>query len=102
MSDITVLSIDMLISDPAIRGGRPIIAGTTLRVQDIAAGHWYKGYSIDDLVTHYRHVNRAQIHAALSYYFAHQGEIDAQLEADAAFAEQAKESGLGQRHPPVT
>jgi uncharacterized protein (DUF433 family) len=101
MSDVTVLSIDTIVSNPKIRSGRPIIAGTTLRVQDIVAGYLYKGYSADDLVMHYPQISLAQVHAALAYYYAHKDEIDAQLEADAEFARKAKEEGLGQRHPPV-
>ena len=101
MSDVTVLSIDMIVSNPKIRSGRPIIAGTTLRVQDIVAGYLYKGYSVDDLVKHYPQINHAQAHAALAYYYAHKDEIDAQLEEDAEFARKAKDEGLGQRHPPV-
>lgn len=101
MSDITVLSIDTIVSDPKIRNGRPIIAGTTMRVQDIAIGYVHKGYSVDDLLTHYPHLNRAQVHAALAYYYAHKDEIDAQIEDDDQFYQQAKAQGLGQRHPPV-
>ncbi len=101
MSDITVLAINLIVSDPKIRGGRPIIAGTGLRVQDIVAGYIYKGYSVDDLVMHYPQINHAQIHAALAYYYAHQDEINAQVAADEGFAQQAKEQGLGQRHSPV-
>lgn len=101
MSDFTVLSIDTIVSNPKIRGGRPIIAGTTMRVQDIAIGLLYKGYSVDDLLTHYPNLNHAQVHAALAYYYAHQDEIDQQIKADDEFARQAKEQGLGQRHPPV-
>lgn len=100
MSDVTVLSIDMIVSDPKIRGGRPIIAGTTLRVQDIAIGGVHKGYSVDELVIHYPHINHAQVHAALAYYYAHKDQIDVQIEADKQFYEQAKAQGLGQRHPP--
>ncbi len=101
MSDVTVLAIDLIVSDPKIRGGRPIIAGTGLRVQDIVAGYIYKQYSVDDLVMHYPHVNHAQIHAALAYYYDHKDEIDAQIEADNQFYDDAKAPGLGQRHPPV-
>jgi uncharacterized protein (DUF433 family) len=101
MSDFTVLSIDTIVSNPKIRGGRPIIAGTTMRVQDIAIGVHFKGYSVDELLIHYPHLNHAQVHAALAYYYAHQAEIDQQIEADDEFARQAKEQGLGQRHPPV-
>lgn len=101
MSDVTVLAIDLIVSDPKIRSGRPIIAGTGLRVQDIVVGYIYKNYSVDDLVKHYPQINHAQIHAALAYYYAHQDEIDLQLAADEEFAQQAKEQGLGQRHPKV-
>lgn len=101
MSDVTVLSIDMIVSNPKVRSGRPIIAGTTLRVQDIVSGYLYKGYSVDDLVTHYPQLNRAQVHAALAYYYGHKNEIDDQIAEDEEYARQAKEQGLGQRHPPV-
>ena len=101
MSDVTVLSIDMIVSNPGIRSGRPIIAGTRMAVQDIAIGFTVKGYTVDDLLTHYPHLNRAQVHAALAYYYDHQAEIDAQIEADDEFARTAKAQGLGQRHPPV-
>jgi uncharacterized protein (DUF433 family) len=101
MSDVTVLSIDMIVSDPGIRGGRPIIAGTSLRVQDVAAGHLYRGYSVDHLVAQYPQINHAQVHAALAYYYAHRDEIDGQMAADMEFARQAKAESLGQRHPPL-
>ena len=101
MSDITVLSIDMIVSNPEIRDGRPIVVGTTLRVQDIVAGYLYKNYSVDDLVKHYPQINHAQVHAALAYYYAHKDEIAAQLEEDAEFARQAKAEGRGQRHSPL-
>lgn len=101
MGDVTVLSIDLIVSNPKIRSGRPIIAGTTMRVQDIAIGFVHKGYSVDDLLSHYPHLNQAQIHAALAYYFAHQSEIDQQIEADEQFYDQAKAQRLGQRHSPL-
>lgn len=39
---VTVLSIDAMVSDPAIRGSRPIIAGTGVRVMDIVVSHLYR------------------------------------------------------------
>jgi uncharacterized protein (DUF433 family) len=97
----TVLSIDMIVSDPKIRSGRPIIGGTTMRVQDIAIAHIYQGYTPEEIVRHYPTVNLAQVHAALAYYYTHKDEIDQQIDADGKFAREAKEKGLGQRHPPV-
>ena len=101
MADVTVLAINLIESNPKIRNGRPIIAGTTLRVQDIAAAHTYQRYTPEEIVQHYPTVNLAQVHAALAYYYAHQDEIDRQIEEDEKFAREAKEKGLGQRHPPV-
>ncbi|MBX3066547.1 MAG: DUF433 domain-containing protein [Anaerolineae bacterium] len=101
MSKVTVLPIDAIVSDPAIRSGRPIIAGTTLRVQDVAVAYLSKGYTLEELLRQYPRLTLTKIHAALAYYYAHQSEIDAQIEADIQFFEEAKEQGIGQRHPPV-
>lgn len=100
MSDVTVLSIDMIVSNPKIRGGRPIIAGTTLRVQDVAAHHIYRKYTPEELAYQLQ-ISLAQVHAALAYYYGHKDEIDQQIEEDDRFIRDAKEKGLGQRHPPV-
>ncbi|MFP4322891.1 MAG: DUF433 domain-containing protein [Anaerolineales bacterium] len=100
MSDRTILSIDTIVSDPKIRNGRPIIAGTTLRVQDVAAHHRFHGYTPQELAYQLQ-ISLAQVHAALAYYYDHQAEIDAQIEANDERIRQAKEQGLGQRHPPV-
>jgi uncharacterized protein (DUF433 family) len=100
MSDVTVLSIDTIISNPKVRGGRPIIAGTTLRVQDVAAHHIYRKYDPEELA-HQLQISLAQVHAALAYYYEHKDEIDAQIEEDDRLIREAKEKGLGQRHPPL-
>jgi uncharacterized protein (DUF433 family) len=50
---VTVLSIDAIVSDPAIRGGRPIIAGTGVRVMDIIASHLYRKFSPEELAVQY-------------------------------------------------
>lgn len=101
MSNVTVLSIDTIVSDPGIRGGRPIIAGTTLRVQDVAAHHIFHHYTPDELA-HQLQISLAQVHAALAYYYAHRDEIDAQIREDDRLIQEAKDKGLGQRHPPVS
>ncbi len=98
MSDFTVLSINTIVSDPKIRGGRPIISGTTLMVQDVAAHHIYRGYTPDELAQQLQ-ISLAQVHAALAYYYAHKREMDAQIEENDRLIREAKESGFGQRHP---
>lgn len=101
MSEITLLPINIIISDPAVRGGRPIIAGTTLRVQDVVVAHILKGYSLEEVLRQYPTLSLAQIHAALAFYYEHQSELDAQIDADAQTFKEAKEKGIGQRHSPI-
>jgi uncharacterized protein (DUF433 family) len=100
MNDITILSIDTIVSNPNIRSGKPIIAGTTLRVQDVAAHHRYRKYTPEELAEQLQ-ISLAQVHAALAYYYEHKAEIDAQIEEDDRLIQEAKEKGFGQRHPPV-
>ena len=72
--------------DPAIRAGRPKIAGTGVMVMRIAG--WCKmGLSPQEIASQYGHLSLAQVHAALAYYHANPDEIEADLGEEAAFAE---------------
>src|ERR1700674_2658569 len=72
--------------DPAIRSGRPKIAGTGVTVMRVAA--WYKmGLTPEEIATQYCHLSLAQVHAALAYYHANPEEIEADLAEERAFAE---------------
>jgi uncharacterized protein (DUF433 family) len=72
--------------DPAIRAGRPKIAGTGVTVMRVAA--WYKmGLTPEEIATQYGHLNLAQVHAALAYDHANAEEIKADLAQEEAFAE---------------
>jgi len=84
---IGAIEIGSLIDrDPAIRSGRPKIAGTGVTVMRVAA--WYKmGLTPEEIMTQYGHLSLAQVHAALSYYHANPGEIEADLAEEEAFAD---------------
>jgi uncharacterized protein (DUF433 family) len=82
----TVLSIDTIVSDPRIRGGRPVIAGTGIRVMDIVAGHIYHDYTPEEIAVNYK-LDVGQVYAALAYYYMHKAEIDTDLRASAERAE---------------
>ena len=82
----TVHSIDTIVSDPAVRGGQPVIAGTSIRVSDLVASHVYRELSADDLATNFN-LDLGQVYAALAYYFQHKAAVDAQMRADAAEAD---------------
>ena len=78
----SIVEIGTLIDrDPAIRGGRPKIAGTGLTVRRIIG--WYKvGMMPEDIAVEYPHLTLAQVHAALAYYYANRAEIEDDIAQD--------------------
>jgi uncharacterized protein (DUF433 family) len=86
MMAATVLHISEIVSDPKIRGGRPIIAGTTLRVSDVAAHYVYGGFTAEDMSVGFQ-LTLGQVHAALAYYHLNKPEIDAEIRANNEEAE---------------
>jgi uncharacterized protein (DUF433 family) len=84
---ITVHSIETIVSDPQVRGGQPIIAGTNLRVSDLIASHLYRGLAPEELAVNFK-LSLGQVYAALAYYYQHKAEMDMQMREDTAKAEQ--------------
>jgi uncharacterized protein (DUF433 family) len=56
----------LIIADPEILGGKPVIAGTRVSVQLILE-KLRDGWSIQDLLEDYPHLTREQIIAAIAY-----------------------------------
>ena len=83
------LNIDigtLIVRTPEIRGGRPRIAGTGVTVRRIAG--WYTlGLSPEEIAERIGHLSPAQVYAALAYYHANRGEIDADMAAETAEAD---------------
>ena len=70
-------------SSEDIGNGKPIISGTRTRVSNIIA--YYKlGLSPEELAREFPHLNLAQIHDALSYYYENQQAIDRKIDEDSA------------------
>lgn len=84
---VRVHSIDSVISDPAIRNGQPILAGTQIRIIDLVASHLYRGHSPDELAVNYN-LDLGQVYAALAYYYQHKQEIDGLIREAGERAEQ--------------
>jgi len=83
----TAVEIGTLIDrDPRVRGGRPKIAGTGVTVMRIV-GRYKRGQTPEEIALGYGHISLAQVHAALAYYHANRMEIEADLEAEDAFAD---------------
>jgi uncharacterized protein (DUF433 family) len=59
-------------------GGKPRIAGTRIRVQDIVL-LTEQGNSADEIVSGYPHLTLSNVHAALAYYHDNQEMIDKQI-----------------------
>ena len=72
--------------DPEVCGGRACIDGTRIRVVDIAYLQ-REGYTPERMLETYPSLNLAQIHAALSYYYENQQEIEHALQEDRAVAD---------------
>jgi uncharacterized protein (DUF433 family) len=64
---------------PGISGGEPLIRGTRITVQRIVE-MTRAGESVEGILEAYPHLTPAQVHAALSYYYDHQAEIDQLIE----------------------
>jgi hypothetical protein len=55
-----------------------------IRVAQIVMDYLAHGWSPDELVRHYPHLTLAEAHAAMTYYYDHQDEIDAEIRTELA------------------
>jgi uncharacterized protein (DUF433 family) len=58
----------------------PIIAGTTMKVIELAQAHIAHGWSPEELYFQFPHLTLGKIHSALAYYWDHQAELDKDIE----------------------
>jgi uncharacterized protein (DUF433 family) len=79
---------------PDTCGGKPRIAGSRIRVQDVVVWHERMGLSADEIVSRYAQLSLSDVYAALAYYHDHRTEIDADMARGRALAEE-----LQQLHP---
>lgn len=77
-----------IVKTPETCGGRARIAGHRVRVQDIVIWYEHQGMTPDEIVSQIPSVTLADVHGALAYYFDHVEEIQEELRADQAFAEE--------------
>ncbi len=63
----------------------------------IVRDHLDCGLSPDEIVRQYRYLKRAEVYAALAYYFDHQKEVDREIEEENRLIEEAN----NQKQPPV-
>jgi uncharacterized protein (DUF433 family) len=94
---VTPLTPDAkIVSDPGIRHGEPILAGTATPVRALAE-LWNQGMSPEEMSLHLPHLKLQQILAGLHYYVRHRQEIDALIAAN-----RIPEEWSGKRFDPAT
>jgi len=76
--------------EPDRCGGKPHIAGHRIKVQHVAAWHERLGKTPDEIVAEHSELTLADVHAALTYYYDHREQIDAELRADEEFVADMK------------
>ena len=69
-------------------GPKARIAGHRIRVQDVVIWHEKLGMSPDEIVQEYPQLTRADVYAALAYYWDHREELERRMAADEAFVEE--------------
>lgn len=77
---------------PGVCGGRTCIAGHRVRVLDIVIWHEHQGLTADEIVSQIPSITLAEVHAALAYYFDHREEIQEEIRAERAEAEEFRQN----------
>ena len=90
----TVLSINLIVSNPNVRSGRPCISGTGFRVTDVVIAERFHHMTPDEIATGYD-VPLAGVHAAFAYYYEHRQQIDDDIRQQIAKGRAAQEKNLG-------
>lgn len=98
--ETTTHSIDLIVSNPSVRDGRPTLKGRTLTVEDIVIVMIYH-QQMPDGIAEWFDISLAEVHAALAYYYQNKANIDANMEERAELIEGFKEQRLGSRHKPL-
>jgi uncharacterized protein (DUF433 family) len=79
MASVDQEHIEKLTGEPARLSRLPRI-----RVAQIVMDYLAHGWSPDEICQHYPHLTPAEVHAAMTYYYDHQAEIDAEIQAELA------------------
>ena len=72
---------------PGVCGGKACIAGTRIRVMDIALMHEYSGMTADEIVFHLPTISLSDVHMALAYYYDNIEEIRQDIRQNDEMAE---------------
>lgn len=91
-----IQSIDLITKNLKVRGGKPCVAGTGLRVTDLVIAHLFHKRSPEEITSDYE-ISLAQVYAALAYYYQHKDELDEDIRRQILTARTAKEKLIGDK-----
>ncbi len=74
---VTQLFEGLIVKNPQLRGGRPLLAGTGITVRTIV-GHYKLGLTAEDVAAELE-LDLALVYAALAYYHQHRDEIETDI-----------------------
>jgi uncharacterized protein (DUF433 family) len=89
----TIESINLIYRNPDVRGGRPCIVGTDLRVLDIVISKIFAERTPVQLAEDYA-LSMAEVYAALAFYHCNKAEIDEDIREDFKRSDVLGKSGL--------
>lgn len=89
-SSTTPEPLGHIVLTPGTCGGKPRIDGTRVRVQDVVLWHLARQQSVAEILCHFPRLTPADVHAALTYYYDHQTQIDSDMASDRKFDEELR------------
>jgi uncharacterized protein (DUF433 family) len=75
---------------PGYCGGHAHILGHRIKVKHVAIWHEHMGMTPTEIVATYPTITLPQVQAALAYYFEHRDEIQAEIDEERRFVEEAR------------
>ncbi len=84
------LDVVRIVSTPGTCGGKPRIAGHRIKIEHVAIWYERMGLSPDEIVSGWPSLSLAKVHAALSYYYDHREQIDADIREGDEFVEKLR------------
>ena len=86
MATAAKVSYPHIVKEPGYCGGKAAIDNTRVRVNNVVFLH-NEGKAPEQILVEYPDLSLAQVHAALTYYYDHKDEIEAELAGDEGWEE---------------
>ena len=78
-----------------VNGPKARIFGHRIRVQDVAIWHERLGMTVEEILEQHSSISRADVYAALAYYWDHRDEIELAIACEQAFVEEFRRANPG-------